>query len=367
VKDGTKSASSVTLMLLAALKLTAQEAAPRYFSDSEFKPHFTLQWDALAWYDNVEHWKYYPPIDRGRFEFRPQVDLVVSPTLRFGVRGSFNDGTLPNEYNGYYGDNWLSRAAYVDRYFVLWTPGAWTLQGGSFALPVVASPMLWDRYNIQTPGASASYAMTLSPESSLTFTGAGIYSAQHGPDESILGVGQVVWKMGDENRFAVQASLAFWNMDMRHVAREYFRQNETTVVDGQLAYRSRFELLDNLLRLQFPVAGLPVTVSFDFVHNFGRVGYAGDDAYEAGLLVGSVGTPKTWRAFVYYQYIGREALVGAYNTDEWWWHTWAKGYRFGASYTILPLVYLEPAMVVQKRLDLDYWLTRVTVSLVKMF
>ncbi|HTR04392.1 MAG TPA: hypothetical protein VMN82_14470 [Thermoanaerobaculia bacterium] len=355
------------LALSVSLPSTAQEAPPRYFQESDSKLHLEFQWDALAWYDNVEHWKYYPPIDRGRFEFRPQVDLVVSPTLRFGVRGSFNYGTLPNEYNGYYEDNWLSRAAYVDRYFVQWTPGAWTVQGGSFALPVAASPMLWDKYNIQTPGASASYATSLSPESSLTFTGAGIYSAQHGPDESILGVGQVLWKAGDENRFGVQASLAYWNMDMRHVAPEYYRENEMTLVDGQPAYRSKFELLDSLVRLQFPVARLPVTVSLDFVHNFGRVGNAGANAWETGLLVGTVGTPRTFRAFVFYQYIGREALVGAYNTDEWWWHTWAKGYRFGVAYTILPLVYLEPAMVVQKRLDLDYWLTRVTVSLVKMF
>jgi hypothetical protein len=345
----------------------AQDAPPEYFQEPTVRPHLVFQWDALARYDNVEHLENHEPIDRGRFEARPELDLVLTPELRFGVRASLNYGTLPNEYNAFYEDNWVSRAAYLDRYFVSWTPGAWTLQGGSFALPVAASPMLWDKYNIQTPGASVSYLHQLGPASSLTLTAAGVYSAQHFQDESLLGVGQVLWKWGDESRFAIEASVAFWNMDMRHVAAQYFRQNQTVFVDGEVQYRSKFQILDDLVRLQFSAGRLPVTVSLDYIHNFGVVGGGGSNAYEAGVMVGTVGTPRTWRAFLFYEYIGQEALVGAYNSDEWWWHTWAKGYRFGASYTILPMVYLEPAMVVQQRLDLGYWVTRVMVSLVKMF
>jgi len=291
---------------------------------------------------------------------------VISPTLSLGVRGSFNYGTEPSEYNEFYEDNWISRGAYVDRYFLKWTPGPWEFQAGAFALPVVASPMLWDKYNIQTPGAALSYAKSLSATESLTFSAAGIYSAQHGPDESILGVGQVVWRSGDANRFAVEASAAFWNMDMRNIDSQYFRQNATKIENGKRTYLSKFQLLDTLVRLEFPVGPLPVTVTLDFVHNFGIIG-RGPNAYEAGLMVGGVGTPKTWRGFLIYQYIGQEALVGAYNTDEWWWHTWAEGYRFGFSYTVLPMVYVEPAMVVQRRLDSHDWVNRITVSLVKMF
>jgi hypothetical protein len=360
--------AGAALALVAALARAApaQEATPQYFEEPAEKPHFTFQWDFLARYDNISHLEFYPPISRGRFEVRPQVDFVASSTFRIGVRGSFNYGTLPNEYNAFYEDNWVSRGAYVDRYFLLWTPGAWTVQAGAFALPVAASEMLWDKYDIQTPGAAVSYVHQLGTTSSLTFTGAGIYSAQHYPDESILGVGQVLWKSGEESRFAIQASTAFWNMDMRNVAPQYFRQNRVVLVGGKLEYQSKFQLLDTLVKLQFPVAGLPVTVSLDFIHNFGTVGRIAN-AYETGLSVGTVGTPKTWRGFFVYQYIGRDALVGAYNTDDWWWHTWAEGYRFGVSYTILPMVYVQPAVVFQRRLDSNYWVNRVTVDLVKMF
>jgi hypothetical protein len=345
----------------------AQEPPPQYFEESAEKPHLALQWDFLARYDHIDHFEYSGfSISRGRFELRPEVDFIVSPTVSFGVRGSFNYGTEPNYDNALYGDNYVSRGLYVDRYFFAWTPGAWTFQAGAFSLPVAASEMLWDAYDIQTPGASLSYVYRPGPTMSLTLTAAGIYSAQHYRDQSLLGVGQVLWKSGDESRFALQASASFWNMAMDNVAQQYYRQNRFTVRNGEVVYVSKFELLDTLVKLQFPAAGLPVTVSLDFVHNFGIVG-SGPNAYEAGLTVGTVGIPRTWRAFFVYQYIGREALVGAYNTDDWWWHTWAEGYRFGFSYTILPMVYVQPAMVFQRRLDSYYWINRVTVDLVKMF
>jgi hypothetical protein len=339
---------------------------PQYFEEPAFKPHFTFQWDALARYDHIDHLDFYEPITRGRFEVRPQVDFVTSDTFRIGVRGSFNYGTEENYYNALYEDNYVSRGAYVDRYFLLWTPGAWTLQAGAFQLPVAASEMLWDRYNIQSPGASLGYAARLGTDSTLSVTAAGFYSPQHYRDESIIGVGQVTWNVGDENRFAVQASGSFWNFDMRDVDPQYYRQNRVVFTDGRPSYQSKFELLDVLVKLRFPVAGLPVTVSLDGIHNFGAIG-SGPNAWEAGVTVGTVGTPRTWRAFFIYQYIGRDSLVGAYNSDEWWWHTWAEGYRFGFSYTVLPMVYVQPAFVFQRRLDQAYWINRVTVDLVKMF
>ncbi len=363
----TKGLSTAAAILGAALSgiAAAQEAPPQYFQEA-IHPHLAFQWDFLARYDNINHLEYYPTISRGRFELRPEVDFLVSPTVRFGVRGVFDYGTEPNYDNALYGDNYVSRGAVVDEYFFAWTPGAWTFQAGAFDLPVVASEMLWDRRDVTTPGASLSYVYALSPTSSLTLTAAGIYSAQRYRDQSLLGVGQVVWKSGDENRFAVQASAAFWNMAMDNVDPQYYRQNRVTIVDGQLAYRSKFDLLDTLVQLRFPIGGVPASLSLDFVHNFGIVG-TGPNAYEAAATVGSVGTPGRWRAFVVYQYIGRDALVGAYNTDDWWWHSWAEGYRVGFAYTVLPLVYVQPSVVWQKRLDQYHWLNRVTVDLVKMF
>ena len=350
--------------LLCAVAARAQE--PSYFEEPAAKPRFTFQWDFLARYDNISHIQYYPPITRGRFELRPQVGFATSGNFQLGVRGVFDYGTEPNIDNAFYEDNYVSRGAYVDRYFLLWTPGAWTVQAGAFALPVAASETLWDKYDIQTPGAAVSYAQPLGKTSGLTFTAGGFYSPQRYRDESILGVGQVLFHAGEESRFAVQASASFWSMDMRNMDPQYYRENRVVLRNGKLAYQSQFELLDLLVKIQFPVGPLPITLSLDFIHNFGAPDRIAN-AYEAGVIVGNVGTPRTWRAFFVYQYIGRDALVGAYNTDDWWWHTWAEGYRFGFSYTIFPMIYVQPAVVFQRRLDYNYWINRVTVDLVKMF
>jgi hypothetical protein len=350
-------------LLLAAAGALAQE--PEYFPEPAARPHFTLQWDFLARYDDIEHLEYYPRIQRGRFELRPEVDFVVSDRFRIGVRGVFDYGTEPNVDNALYGDNYVSRGAYVDRYYVFWTPGSWIVRAGAFAQPILASEMLWD-HDIQTPGAAVTYGLRLGPTSSLALTGAGFYSPQHYQDESILGVGQLIWTSGEESRFSIQASAAFWNFDMRDVAPQYYRENRVVLVDGRPQYRSRFQILDFLVTLRFPVAGLPVAIGLDAIHNFGTVG-SGPNAYEGSVTVGSVGTPWTWRAFFVYQYVGRDAVVGAYNTDDWWYHTWAEGYRTGVALTVLPMVYVQPAVVFQRRLDYEGYLTRITVDLVKMF
>ena len=192
----------VLAILLAATAAAAQEP-PQYFEEPAAKPHFTFQWDFLARYDNISHLQYYEDISRGRFELRPQLGFTTSSEFRLGVRGVFDYGTEPNIDNAIYEDNYVSRGAYVDRYFLLWTPGAWTVQAGAFSLPVAASEMLWDKYDIQTPGAAVSYVHPLAPTSSLTFSAGGFYSPQRYRDESILGVGQVLWKSGEESRFAV--------------------------------------------------------------------------------------------------------------------------------------------------------------------
>jgi hypothetical protein len=97
----------------------------------------------------------------------------------------------------------------------------------------------------------------------------------------------------------------------------------------------------------------------------GRAGYA--DAVEAALRIGKEGVPGDVQIFDVYQYVDRDALVGAYNTDDWWFHTWYVGHRVGLSVTVLPQIALRPSVVFQRRQDREHYLNRYLLDLVKSF
>jgi hypothetical protein len=331
-----------------------------YFQEPPAKPQFTLNWDFLARYDDVQHREYFPPLQRGRFELRPEVGFEPTSTLRIAVRAIFAYGTQPD--SDPFTDNYVSRQAAIERYYVLWKPGAFTLRGGAFGMPLYATEMLWDR-DIQTPGAAGAWE---SPNGAWTLAAGWFYGPQHDHDHSQIFAGQAVWRSGDLGPFRLEAGASYWSFDLRNLHPIYIRENTPTFIDGNAAFLYGFHIADLLVKLRFHLGSVPMLVSLDGIRNFS----APDGkrlAFEGTLMAGSVGTPWTWRATYTYQYVERDALVGAYNSDDWWWHTWFEGHRVTAAITVLPRVYIQGSVSFNRRLDQTYWLTRYMVDLVKMF
>lgn len=349
------------LVQLPGAASTAQE--PQYFTEPEHRQIFSWRWDFLARYDRVDHWPYYAPMTRGRFELRPEIDADPLPNLRLGVRAVFDFGTEDHE-DPYY-DNFINRGANLDRYYVLWRPGEFAIRGGKFGMPLVATEMMWDR-DLQTLGGAVSWIPMSLARGALTFAGAFFYGPQHFQDTSRIGVGQVVGRFGDEAGLQVEASASYWGYDMRDIDDAYFRQNTLRLEPGRPRYASDFHVADLLVRLRFPIGPVPMTVSLDGVRNF-----AADEgrrnAFEGSVTAGALGTPGQLRASYSYQYIQRDAMVGAYNSDDWWYHTWYEGHRVAVAWTFLPNLYLQGAFTLQRRLDTQYWVNRYLVDLVKMF
>ncbi len=340
----------------------------QYFEPPAEKPHFVFQWDALGRYDSIYHLRARPDIERGRFEVRPELDFVVSDRFKIGARAVGDLGTDRNEDNGPNFDNYRSRGATLERYYIEAKPGPLVLRGGSFGMPLLATEMLWD-HDIQTPGASAAWEI-LAGDSTLTIAGAGFYGPQREGDHTRIGAGQIVWRRGDADRFQAEVAGAYWDFEPDDLRPSYIRQNYFTLnAGGQRVYVSRFHVADLIVRLRFPVGKLPLLVSLDGLKNYGVRGVArGDgDGFEGSVAVGRLGAPGDWRFFYTYQYVERDALPGAYNTDDWWFHTWYRGSRAGLAITVLPKVFVQGTVMLQRRLDLPITLNRITVDLVKMF
>jgi hypothetical protein len=342
--------------------LLAQE--PEYFEPPPAQSRFTLRWEALFRYDFVYQLRVRPDIKRGRFEVRPELAFTPSDRYKLAVRAVGNLGTDDNDQNARNFDDYRSDGAMLDRLYLEAWQGGWTFLAGKFGMPIVASEMLWDR-DIQTPGVAVSHQIGFG-RSTLTFAGAGFYGPQREGDDSRIFAGQIVWRGGDVDRLAVEAAAAYWGFDLRNLKSHFVRQNSSEPYGGGIRPESGFHLGDLLVRIRLPALALPVTVSVDGIRNFGADGNQ-RDAFEGALAVGSVGTPSTWRAFYQFQYVERDAVAGAYNTDDWWFHSRYRGHRMGIAVTIAPQIYVQGTFLVQRRLDLKTWLNRMTVDLVKMF
>ena len=137
--------------------------APQYFEEPA-RPHLAFQWDFLARYDNINHLEYvHETISRGRFEAPPRARLrrLARPALRRARRPSTTART-PNYDNALYEDNYVSRGGVRRPVLpVHGRPAPGRSRRGAFALPVAASEMLWDKYDIQTPGAAVTYVHQL--------------------------------------------------------------------------------------------------------------------------------------------------------------------------------------------------------------
>jgi hypothetical protein len=348
---------------------------PQYFEPPAFRPHFTFQWDALARYDKVFHLRARPDIERGRFEFRPEVGYQFSERFRIGVRAVNDYGTDENSQNALNFDNYRSRGVSLERYYVEARPGDFLIDAGAFGLPLLASELLWD-HDIQTPGLAVSWQTTAASGSTLTLSGAGFYGPQSQGDQTRIGAGQAVWRTGEPSRFSFETAAAFWyfapfklKLFFADGRPDLIRQNYPGATPDELL--SDYRIGDLLLRLRFPIGSVPVLVSLDGIKNFGVRGAAREDgeaeAFEGNVTVGRLGTPWSWRFFYTFQYVERDAVLGAYNTDDWWFHSWYEGHRMGLAVTVLPDVFVQGSIMFQRRLDRQSHLNRILVDLVKMW
>ena len=126
------------LLLMVALCRPAPTEAQQteYFEPTPPKARFTLRWEALLRYDSIYNLRVRPDIERGRFEFRPEVAFEPSDRWKIAVRAVGNIGTDDNDQNARNFDNYRSDGATLDRWYVEARPGGWMIFAGRFGVPL---------------------------------------------------------------------------------------------------------------------------------------------------------------------------------------------------------------------------------------
>ena len=345
----------LAILLLAYTTLTAQTPP------SAANPAVRLNADVLLRADNVTNLSDRGDFRRVRAWLRPGFDLSPAAWLRFGARGSFALGSDQNRDNILRSDNFHSDDVSLDRLYVAAEKGGLEVGGGKFAMPFQLSEMIWD-YDIQPSGLYGVYR-----RSALALR-AGVFHRSHiHHDRSTVAGGEasVNHRLTPNWIGEVEAALITFNaLDQFQPGME--RQNRARLVEGRLRYLSAFKLASGrYLAVYRGFAGWPVSLESSYVHNFG----ARDQrrAVEALIRLGELGRPGDWSFSYSFQRVERDAVVGAFTSDDWWFHSDHQGSRITAAYKFLPHVTVRFHAVFQKRILTPDMVKRFQLDLAAQF
>ncbi len=362
--------------------VAAGQAAPagteQYFTPPASTSGFELRWDALVRYDAIQlsrqgeiatgpnTYVIPPDIDRWRSEVRPEIDWKASDRFKIGVRGLGELSSDSNRTNDARLDNYRSNNAALDRFYLEAKPGNFTFWAGQFEMPLRTTEILWDG-DLQVLGGAGSWRIPAGRTVAVTLTSGFFYGPQREHDQSHIAAAQATLSAGPADGLRLDWSEAYWRYTHLQNTAEHFLRQNSPLAPGEKAYGSDFRIVDSLLRLRVPLGRFPIGLSLDWSHNLGAGERDYRDGVEAALRVGQEGNPGDVQIFDVYQYVDQDAVVGAYNTDDWWFHSWYVGHRVGVGVTVLPQVEIRPSVVFQRRQDRRHYLNRYLIDVVKTF
>ena len=245
------------------------------------------------------------------------------PTLQFGAAVKLAESSIDNSENRSYNLNERANDIALDQAFVRWRPNdTASLLAGKAVFPLELSPMVWDG-DLRPIGVSGQFAMPIGEFDHLGFT-AGYFAGDlpYG-DDSRIGAAQLAWhwREGAPAGASVLVSyLAFSDLEQL-VLQGQSRTNRRIAGSNRLV--SDFRLLDLQLVGRARVADLPLEVRLDVARNLGA-----DDqrnAARASAQLGDSRRARGWEIGIAAQRIQRDAVMAAFNSDDWWFHSWARG------------------------------------------
>ena len=269
-------------------------------------------------------------INRTRGRFRFGLSWAFAPSWEMIAMGRIGQGTDSNDDNRRNNDNQRSDDYGIDEFLVRWRDGDEAmLQFGKSALPIDLSAMLWDP-DIRPAGFAYERAFTLGEMDRLTLV-AGYFEGQHlYGDESLIGAAQVAWdwRAGAPQRAGIVLSwLDFSNLD--ELAQQGLGRTNRTFA-GQ--YVSDYNLLDLQLNGHLELGNWPIDLSLEYVRNLGAED--SQDGWRIGLSAGDRQVPGGLEFGIVWQRIQRDAVLAAFNSDDWWFHSFMHGQLAWVGYGI---------------------------------
>jgi hypothetical protein len=193
---------------------------------------------------------------------------------------------------------------------------------GKAPFPLQLSQMLWDQ-DLRPVGASADIAFGLNEFDRLQFM-AGYFAGDlpYG-DDSRIGALQAVyhWREGAPVSGSVALSYLDFSELQQLVLQGFSRTNRR--IAGTTNLVSDYRLLDLQFVGRMRIAEMPLELRLDLVRNLGADDQR--DGARGSIVLGDSRQPNAWEFGLADQRIQRDAVMAAFNSDDWWFHSGARG------------------------------------------
>lgn len=264
-----------------------------------------------------------PSFERGFARGRFGVTYDPIPQLEFGAAVKLAAASNSNAQDRSYNVNERSNDIALDQFFVRWLAGdKASLLAGKAALPLQLSPMVWDQ-DLRPIGASAALAFATGEFDRLQLT-AGYFAGDlpYG-DNSRIGAVQAAWHWHEGAPFNGSVLLSYLDFsDLQQLVLQGLSRTNRRVA-GTTRLVSDYRLLDVQFVGRARLADMPLETRLDLVRNLGADDQR--DGARFSIVLGDSRQPHGWEFGLADQRIQRDAAMAAFNADDWWFHSWARG------------------------------------------
>jgi hypothetical protein len=328
-----KSASIAIALLFCAPALANDDPGA---TPAEDVPASAWSWfgDLMLREDHVEDIprKVEPDIQRvfGRGRFGVLYDPI--PQLEFCGAIKLAAASNSNSEDRSYNLNEVSNGVGLDQIFIRWRPTEGTsVLAGKSVFPLDLTPMLWDQ-DLRPIGLSMDSSFGVGDFDRIGIV-AGYFAGNllYG-DDSRIGALQASYRWHEGQPTSAGVILSYLDFsDLETLTANGLARTNRHVGD-QLV--SDYHLLDLQFVARFRPGDWPLEARIDLLRNLG----ADDerDAARGSIVLGDRRQPHGWEFGFAAQRIQRDAAMAAFNSDDWWFHSWARGVMPWIGYGFTP-------------------------------
>lgn len=248
----------------------------------------------------------------------------------FGVAGMLMAGSDSNRDNLANLDNEKSDAATVTEAWIGYRTEQISLIAGKAPIPLRLTPLIWDA-DFRPIGVSASASFASGDFNRWEFA-----ALAADPDHQLAGSGvrmgalQSSWHWREGAPTSVSLRLGLIDFSSIDRLRRAGLARGNTLSAGRYAFGYR--LLDAQIEFRARMLDMPLVANLNAVRNLDAP--RDRDGARLSLVLGDAGVPEGWEFGYAIQRFQRDAVLAAVTSDDWWFHTAARGHMPWVGYGI---------------------------------